>query len=167
MNIRKLFALINTQRLIQVHRERNGGTPSIDVLAWVRILRGTKPTSATDYALLGVTCGDGICRAMVVDMLYISALVHKQSADLYPRIVDLGRIPWADVMAMEVCQENVDDVGCEELVDEIIRWIANENMMPLQGDELSNVELEEILAKLRSNMEKAIMQHISEHGYTE
>lgn len=70
-------------------------------------------------------------------------------------------------MAMEVCQENVDDVGCEELVDEIIRWIVNENMMPLQGDELSNVESEEILAKLRPNMEKAIMQHISEHGYTE
>ena len=69
-------------------------------------------------------------------------------------------------MAIEVCQENVDDVGCEELVDEIIRWIVNENTMPLMIDVLSNVESEEIFAKLRPNMEKAIMQHISEHGYT-
>ena len=64
MNVHELFGLTNMQRLIRVHRDRNCGIPSIDVLAWVRILRG-------DYLLLGVTCGDGICRAMVVDTLYI------------------------------------------------------------------------------------------------
>lgn len=39
MNVHELFGFTNMQRLFQVHRERNGGTPSIDVLAWVRILR--------------------------------------------------------------------------------------------------------------------------------
>lgn len=168
MIVFELLHHVDLQRLIRVHSDRNGGKPTIDVLAWVRILMKTKPSDTSDYALLGVTCGDGICRAMVVDMLYISALAQQQPVGPYPRTVDLGQTLWSDILAMEVCQDNVTDVGCEELVDEIIRWVVHENSMPLPGDELTEedkAESKEVFAELRHNMEKALRQHIFEHDY--
>lgn len=171
MIVKDLLALVEIEELTEIHMRRDHTADdrrylTIDWLnTMLAAMANCTPTTPSDYALLGVMCGDNICRVFAVDMQFISKLrADNTLSDQFPRAPYLADLSWPDILGMEICRANITEMGIENFIDDVLRWLADDfnSLEKICID----AELEErIQEELTPQIRRAVMQHIHEHNY--
>lgn len=171
MIVKDLLALVEIEELTEIHMRRDHTADDRRYLTidWLNTMLATManctPITPSDYALLGVMCGDNICRVFAVDMQFISKLrADNTLSDQFPRTPYLADLSWPEILGMEICRANITEMGIENFLDDVLRWLADDfNAL----EKLCiNQETEKIIQEeLSPKIQRAVMQHIHEHNY--
>lgn len=169
MNVKDLIKVVDFEKLLHIHINRTAAASRSEpdlvekLHTFLDVLDNLKPSIDMEYVLLGARDNLGVCRAFAVDMVYIQQTARHGFADKLPRSPHLGHMGWCDILGMEVCRENLKDVGCEALLEDLIRWMTNN--IPLHEIKLlKRMTIDEYRSTLQPQMRKALDQCVTEYG---
>lgn len=163
MTVQEVMATVDVEKVAQIYIQL-GSTElaAEDIPDYLQYLLAENTpdfTEPAEFALLGVTCPDDVCRVMPVDLPYLDAILRgdRPSTSL-PQMPDLGATPASEILRMEVCRTNIEEAGLEKYVADVLRWITGDNKLP-EYDDNGDPQLE---AAVQANMKRAVMQYIAE-----
>lgn len=119
MIVKDLLYRVDLDRLTEIHARRdNLKNSNPNMRSWLRLLltvaSTVTPTTPSEQLLVGIVCNDGICRTYTIDF----GDKHLTTAPITGT--------WPEVLGMAICIENVDHVGAEEYMDDVLRWLGKE-----------------------------------------
>lgn len=163
MTVRDVMATVDVDKLAQIYI-RLGSTQlcAEDVPDYLlHLLAESDPElfEPAEFALLGITCPDDVCRVMPVDIPYLDAILQgKRRSTFLPRMPNLGTTPAFEIFRMEACCVNIEAVDREKYAADILRWITGDNKLPEYADKGDP----KLKAAVQTSMKRAVMQYIAE-----
>lgn len=163
MTVRDVMATVDVDKLTQIYIWL-GGTQlcAEDVPDYLQHLLAESDSELfepAEFALLGITCPDNVCRVTPIDIPYLDALLKgKRPTTFLPHMPDLGATPISEILKMEVCRTNIEETGREKYAADVLRWITGDNKLPEYADNGDS----HLKAAVQANMKRAVMQYIAE-----
>lgn len=163
MTVRDVMATVDVDKLAQIYI-RLGSTQlcAEDVPGYLQqLLAESDPElfEPAEFALLGITCPDDVCRVTPIDIPYLDAILQgKRPTTFLPQMPDLGATPISEILRMEVCRTNIEESGREKYAADVLRWITGDNKLPEYADDGDP----ELKAAVQASMKRAVMQYIAE-----
>lgn len=163
MTIREVMATVDVNKLTEIYIQLGStNLAAEDIPGYLQYLLAESDfddTKPAEFALLGITCPDNVCRSMLVDIPYLDAILHgKRPSTFLPQMPDLGATPVTEIFRMEASRTNIEETGREKYAADVLRWITGDNKLPEYADK-GDPQLE---AAVQENMKRAVMQYIAE-----